>query len=419
MIAKTPEIRFLSERKDCIMIRYELYYHALKAAAEKGPMFGQALRGFSGRVFSCESALARPGHPFGEVPRVLRLIGTDLLAQAGKTDACFLALSSICETYRQTEASLAGLAFEPPAASSQTAGPASSFSDSRPEAMAGNTPKTLPPQKAQIRPDIQEKHASPDTDTQGTDTPGTNAPDVQAPDPERIGSAIEEQTGRRPCSAPVFSAMGPSERAGYLSSVAAALYSQFPTLSAGGTSHVEFPLGRGVTAYSSVSVSGKRDGSDNVRISQALDTNTGVLKESITISDDGSSVSFKKNGVSTSVKTDSGTWKIDPTSLSRTANAKISENTSVSFTEKVDAKGFTSMEESVTTTVDHISVSTAAGIKTSASGDSSPGASPVPVPGIQETQRLRSRIQVYERLLAAGLAGELSGIPVPVLQPAF
>ena len=121
-----------------------------------------------------------------------------------------------------------------------------------------------------------------------------------------------------------------------------------------------------------------------------------------------------------SVKTDTGTWRVDPTSLSRTTSAQIDDITRISFMEKVNAEGMSSMEESVTTKAGSASVSTTIGVKPSGQQKPKPGPSPVPVPGLDTATEQRQRMAAYEKLLVGSLAGSMVPIPgTAVQQPAY
>ena len=239
-------------------------------------------------------------------------------------------------------------------------------------------------------------------------------------DPDAFGRALTEAAGHSPYSPVLFSTSDPVGKAAYLSSLANVLLSQFPGIAMSIGSRIEFPAGAGMTAYGSASVSGTYTQSDHVKISQALDTNTGLFRESISVSNEGKTISFTKDGVNMSVRTDTGTWKIDPTSLSRTTGAQIDEKTRISFTEKVNANGMSSMEESVTTKAGSASVTTTIGVKPSDQSGPKPGPSPVPVPGLDKSIGQRQRVMAYEKILVGSLAGDM--VPVPgtaVPQPVF
>ena len=99
---------------------------------------------------------------------------------------------------------------------------------------------------------------------------------------------------------------------------------------------------------------------------------------------------------------------------------QIDDMTRISFTEKVNAEGMSSMEESVTTKAGAASVTTTIGVKPSDPQKPKPGPSPVPVPGLDTAIAQRERMTAYEKILAGGLAGDM--VPVPgtaVPQPVF
>ena len=345
------------------MVQYEVSCSALRRSLRNRQPILRGIRSASASAVSAAGNLAAAGSAFREVSVVLRRISQDLKQQEAAADALFSALEAVCQTYSAAEKTIAGY---------------------------GQSDRS------------GDRNAS------------------LAPEPEAFTQALTDATGHSPYSPVLFSTSDTAGKAAYLSSLAGALLSQFPGIAMSIGSRIEFPTGGGMTVYGSASVSGTYTRSDHVKISHALDTNTGLFKESISVSDDGKTISFTKDGVNMSVKTETGTWRIDPTSLSRTTGAQIDDMTRISFTEKVNAEGMSSMEESVTTKAGAASVTTTIGVKPSDPQKPKPGPSPVPVPGLDTAIAQRERMTAYEKILAGGLAGDM--VPVPgtaVPQPVF
>ena len=389
------------------MASYELQPLSLRRTASQGEVLGRSLEKTAERLRDCARALDYDGSPFECLQNRMGNEFQRLLRQQKRTKALFSALSSVTDEYLAAEHAVENEQAYLPVHASGSASKAG----------------------IELESSVKTRSADSESAAGASGDPGFSGGgtyfgfDVAE---SSIADAVSASTGNRPRSAAVFSAMNSTDRAGYLASVAAVLYAQFPTLAISCGGKISVPLGKGMWAYTGTSVSGGTGQASSVKVSHAIEANTNTLKEGISISNDGSTVSFTKNGVSCSVKTSTGTWEMDPTTLSRTTTARLDAQTTATFKESVDARGFISMETSVSTKTEGCSVTTSVGLKTSDPGDQSAAASsvtaksPVPVSVTSAQKAYQSRVQTYLHSLGHILAGGIvpvpgaAGIPVPV-----
>lgn len=412
------------------MAEYEFQFSVLRSAVSGKEALCRILKAAAHDMKTCARSL-EAGPSFGSVPGSLRAAAASLQQQSRRLENWLSSLEEISRTWQQAERMILSAApsrcrsvlpVSPP-----PAGPAAQEKvqdEGRGKKGPGAavisgttaiTGKAARP-RAAVEPEgsVKTRSANSDSAEEGTAVPENTDNSVS----DELCAQISSGTGQRPYSPPVFSTLDPLKKSAYVAAVAAALYKQFPSLSLSGSSRIEIPLGNGTSAYSSLSVTGTGGKSDHVKLSQAVDRNTGLLRENISISADGSSVSFSKDGASVTLRTESGTWKVDPTSLSRTARVKLDQQTSLSFTEKVNAQGYASFEKTVTSSVDGVTVSAGAGVKMTEPKRPDGTPTPVPAPGLRADIAQRERMQALSRLLGAAMAGSPAGAAIPVPVPA-
>ena len=418
------------------MAEYEFQFSVLRSAVSGKEALCRILKAAARDMEACARSL-EAGPSFGSVPGSLAAAAASLQQQSRRLEIWLSSLEEISGIWQQAEREILSAApprrrFAPPG-SPLPAGPAAQDREqdedlgrkepgaaaisgaaavSNAAAVSGAAARL----RAAVEPEgsVKTRSADPDAAEESAAVPDNKDGSVS----DELCAQISSGTGQRPYSPPVFSTLDPLKKSAYIAAVAAALYKQFPSLSLSGSSRIEVPLGNGTSAYSSLSVTGTNKKSNHVKLSQAVDRNTGLLRENISISSDGSSVSFSKDGASVTLRTESGTWKVDPTSLSRTARVKLDQQTSLSFTEKVNAQGYASFEKTVTSSVDGVSVSASAGVKMTE--PKRPDGTPTPVlaPGVRAAIAQRERMQAVSRLLGAALAGSPAGAAIPVPVPA-
>ena len=417
------------------MAVYEFQFSVLRSAVSGKGTLCRILKSAARDMDVCARSLAA-SPSFGSVPGSLRAAAASLQDQSRRLECWLTSLEEISRIWQQAEHEILTAApsrrrsvlpgFPSPAETAAhggnrgggDAGEQRRQSSSPAAAVLSGAavgPGTAAKPKAAIEPENSVKTRS------GDPAPAEESSAVPENADHSVSDELCEQissgTGQRPYSPPVFSTLDPLKKSAYIAAVAAALYKQFPSLSLSGSSRIEVPLGNGTSAYSSLSVTGSNRHSDHVKLSQAVDKNTGLLRENISISSDGSSVSFSKDGASVTLKTESGTWKVDPTSLSRTARVKLDQQTSISFTEKVNAQGYASFEKTVTSSVDGVSVSTSAGVRMTEPDRSNGTPTPVLAPGLRSDIAQRERMQAVSRLLGSALAGSPAGAAIPIPVP--
>ena len=222
---------------------------------------------------------------------------------------------------------------------------------------------------------------------------------------EEFKEQISEQLSEEDFHAAASGSGNPARQAEVLNKAAGVLLTCYPSAAMTVNRKVEVPAGPGISMYCEVSGTGKGVSNNSVKVSETLNAHTGMLKEGISISTEGGSVSFTETGRSLTFNTDAGKLKTDGSSISWSVSGDISDDTRYSLQIKVNAQtGETVCEESLTTKVEKADITTAIGLK----AENKP-TGPVPMPGCEEAVKSRERAQAIEGLLISAMAPDLLG----------